>query len=211
MRKPIKKIIAHLDPDLRDLTPRYLRNREKDIKTIIQSIETTGFDEENDKIITIQYMALDEETGKPAGQLKILKEWESDEKTILKRFIEDFVPGNQWAFIPIGFNLQFEHKFLWQRCISNGLQPIDILNGPFLDLKTVAVLMNKGEFKGAALHNITNKPHGGGNIPQLYAEKKYEEIESYIKRETEEFTTFCTRLYKELPQLFERLKNSREV
>ena len=55
-------------------------------------IETTGFDEENDKIITIQYMALDEETGKPAGQLKILKEWESDEKTILKRFIEDFRP-----------------------------------------------------------------------------------------------------------------------
>ena len=45
MRKPAEKIIAHLDPDLRDLTPRYLRNREKDIKTIIQSIETTGFDE----------------------------------------------------------------------------------------------------------------------------------------------------------------------
>ena len=170
-------------------------------------IETTGLDELHNKIITIQYMELERNTAKPVGPLKILKEWEYDEKTILKRFIEDFVPGNQWAFIPIGFNLQFEHKFLWQRCISNGLKPIDILDGPFLDLKTVGVIMNKGEFKGAALHNLTNKPHGGGNIPQLYAEKKYGEIESYIKRETEEFTTFCTRLYKELPQLLQLFKN----
>ena len=152
-------------------------------------------------------MELERNTAKPVGPLKILKEWESDEKTILTRFISDFVPENDWAFIPIGFNLQFEHKFLWQRCISNGLKPIDILDGPFLDLKTVGVIMNKGEFKGAALHNLTNKPHGGGNIPQLYAEKKYEEIESYIKRETEEFTTFCTRLYKELPQLLQLFKN----
>ena len=81
-------------------------------------IETTGFDEENDKIITIQYMALDEETGKPAGQLKILKEWESDEKTILKRFIEDFRPENKWAFVSVGYNLNFEHKFFWQRSVS---------------------------------------------------------------------------------------------
>jgi len=170
-------------------------------------IETTGLDKINNKIITIQYMELERNTAKPVGPLKILKEWESDEKTILTRFISDFVPENDWAFIPIGFNLQFEHKFLWQRCISNGLKPIDILDGPFLDLKTVGVIMNKGEFKGAALHNLTNKPHGGGNIPQLYAEKKYGEIESYIKRETEEFTTFCTRLYKELPQLLQLFKN----
>ena len=174
-------------------------------------IETTGLDELHDKIITIQYMELERNTGNPIGPLKILKEWESDEKTILKRFIEDFVPGNQWAFIPIGFNLPFEHKFLWQRCISNGLRPVDILNGPFLDLKTVAVLINKCELKGASLHKLTNKPHGGGDIPQLYNEKKYEEIESNIKKEAEEFSNFCCLLYKELPQLFERLKNGREV
>ena len=171
-------------------------------------IETTGLDEEHNKIVTIQYMKLDRNTGKSLGPLKILKEWESDEKTILKRFIEDFVPGNQWAFIPIGFNLQFEHKFLWQRCISNGLQPVDILNGPFLDLKTVAVLMNKGEFKGASLHKITNKPRGGGHIPELYAEKKYTEIENYIKKETEEFSIFCSRLYEELPDLLNKLRSS---
>jgi hypothetical protein len=174
-------------------------------------IETTGLDELHDKIITIQYMKLERNTGIPIGPLKILKEWESDEKTILKRFIEDFVPGNQWAFIPIGFNLPFEHKFLWQRCISNGLRPVDILNGPFLDLKTVAVLMNKGEFKGASLNNMTNKPHSGAIVVQWYGEKKYAEIECYIKTEADEFSNFGVRLYKEMPQLFERLKNGQKT
>ena len=169
-------------------------------------IETTGLDPLHSKIITIQYVELERNTGKPVGPLKMLKEWESDEKTILKRFIEDFVPENDWAFVPIGFNLQFEHGFLWQRCISNGLQPVDILKGPFLDLKTVAVLMNKGEFKGASLHKMTNKPHSGAIVIEWYNEKKYEEIENYIKTETDEFANFCAMLYVEMPKLFESIK-----
>ena len=164
-------------------------------------IETTGLDPLQSKIITIQYMELERNTAKPVGPLKILKEWACDEETILKKFISDFVPENRWAFVPIGFNLGFEHKFFWQRCITNGLKPVDIFHGPFLDLKTIAVIMNNGEFKGASLHNITNKPHSGGNIPRLYAEKKYAEIESYIKKETEEFSNFCCSLYVKLPKL----------
>ena len=54
---------------------------------------------------------------------------------------------------------------------------------------------------------MTNKPHGGGNIPQLYGEKKYAEIESYIKNETDEFSNFCSWLYKEMPQLFLKFKS----
>ena len=181
-------------------------NEVTEIMNYYLDIETTGLDPLHAKIITIQYMELERNTAKPMSPLKILKEWESDEKTILTKFISDFVPESQWAFVPIGFNLQFENSFFWQRCISNGLQPVDIFNGPFLDLKTVAVLMNKGEFKGASLHKMTNKPHGGGNIPQLYGEKKYAEIESYIKNETDEFTNFCSRLYVEMPQLLENIK-----
>ena len=173
-------------------------------------IETTGLDPLQSKIITIQYIQLERNTAMPVGPLKILKEWESDEKTILKKFISDSGVGEKYpfAFIPVGYNLEFEHKFFWQRCISNGLKPVDILHGPFLDLKTIAVIMNKGEFKGASLHNITNKPHGGGNIPRLYAEKKYAEIESYIKKETDEFSILCCRLYEELPQLLKKFGQS---
>jgi hypothetical protein len=89
-------------------------------------IETTGLDPLHAKIITIQYMELERNTAKPISPLKILKEWESDEKTILKKFISDsgIGDGYKFSFIPIGFNLQFEHSFFWQRCISNGLKPI---------------------------------------------------------------------------------------
>ena len=175
-------------------------------------IETTGLDPLHSKIITIQYMELDEDTAKPRGPLKILKEWESDEKTILKKFMEVFRPGNDWAFVPIGFNLNFEHKFFWQRCISNGLKPVDILNRPFLDLKTVGVIMNKGEFKGASLDKLTNKPQSGSAIPRLYHEKNYREIEDYIKKETESFCEWLAKLYVRLPKLrYEILNDLRET
>ena len=171
-------------------------------------IETTGLNPFEHKIITIQYMELERNTAKPTGPLKILKEWESDEKTILTEFISNSGINDDYkfSFIPVGFNLQFEHSFFYGRCIANKITPINILNRPFLDLKTVGVIMNKGEFKGAGLDNITNKSHGGGNIPQWYKEKKYAEIESYIKKEAEEFSTFCSKLYKELPVLLDTFR-----
>ena len=168
-------------------------------------IETTGFDEENDKIITIQYVELDEKTAKPVGSLKILKEWESDEKTILKRFIEDFRPEYKWAFVPIGYGLSFEHKFFWQRCISNGLKPIGILTRPFLDLMTVGVLLNGGSFKGAALDDLTSKSQDGSVIPDYYKEKKYAEIERYVKDEIDGFCGLATKLFVKLPKLRDEL------
>ena len=166
-------------------------------------IETTGLDPLQSKIITIQYMQLERNTAMPVGPLKTLKEWESDEKTILKKFISESGVGEKYpfAFIPVGYNLEFEHKFFWQRCVSNGLQPVDILNRPFLDLKTVGVIMNRGEFKGAGLDKLTNKPQSGSVIPKLYHEKNYGEIEGYIKKEAESFCEWLAKLYVRLPKL----------
>ena len=168
-------------------------------------IETTGLDPLQSKIITIQDVELERNTAKPVGPLNILKEWESDEKTILKRFIEDFRPENKWAFVSVGYNLNFEHKFFWQRCISNGLKPISILGRPFLDLITVGVLLNGGKFKGAGLDNLTNKPNDGSVIPVYYREKNYGEIEKYIKIETESFCEWLAKLYVKLPKLRDEL------
>ena len=166
-------------------------------------IETTGLDPLQSKIITIQYIQLERNTAMPVGQLKILKEWESDEKTILKKFISDSGVGEKYpfAFVPVGYNMEFEHKFFWQRCMSNGLQPVDILNRPFLDLKTVGVIMNRGEFKGASLDKLTNKPQSGSAIPRLYHEKNYGEIERYIEKETKSFCKWLAKLYVRLPKL----------
>ena len=166
-------------------------------------IETTGLNPFEHKIITIQYMELERNTAKPTGPLKILKEWESDEKTILTEFISNsgINDGYKFSFIPVGFNLQFEHSFFYGRCIANKITPINILNRPFLDLKTVGVIMNKGEFKGASLDKLTNKPQSGSAIPRLYHEKNYGEIEDYIKKETESFCEWLAKLYVRLPKL----------
>ena len=76
-------------------------------------IETTGLDPEIDQIITIQYQELDRNTGEAVGELTILKAWESSEKEILQRFISDtnILDPNPFSFIPLGFNLSFEHNF----------------------------------------------------------------------------------------------------
>jgi len=51
-------------------------------------IETTGLNPRIHKIITIQYQCLDEQNLKPLGDLNILKEWERNEKEILREFLE---------------------------------------------------------------------------------------------------------------------------
>ena len=53
---------------------------------------------------------------------------------------------------------------------------------------------------------------GGKYVPETLMnvvnslEKRYEEIEDYIKNETDEFSKFCVRLYDEMPKLFEKFR-----
>ena len=67
--------------------------------------------------------------------------------------------------------------------------------------------MNGGRFKGSGLDKITNKPSSGKNIPQLYADKNFGEIESYIKKETDEFVGLAQWLYREMPQMLEKFRH----
>ncbi|MFL2906812.1 MAG: hypothetical protein ACJZ2C_04820 [Nitrosopumilus sp.] len=80
-------------------------------------IETTGLDEVTSKITTIQYVELERGTGRQLGELTILKEWELGEKEMLRKFIEDSPISSKYnfGFIPVGYNLGFEHKFLLEK------------------------------------------------------------------------------------------------
>jgi len=171
-------------------------------------IETTGLNPKENKIITIQYQQLDMNTGEPIGKLIILKEWESSEKEILNKFISDskILDENPFRFVPIGFNLGFEHNFLKARTSINGLPEIDILSKPFIDLRAIAILMNKGQFKGSSLDGMTGKKSNGSKLPLLYETKKYGEIIDYIEDETKEFLKFNVWLYKEMPELYNKFK-----
>jgi len=173
-------------------------------------IETTGLDPEKDKILTIQYQELERNTGEAKGELIILKEWESSEKEIIQKFITDtnILDSYAFSFVPVGYCLSFEHKFLMQRAKMHGLPPIDILNNPFIDLRAIGILMNGGEFKGSGLDKLTGKVSDGRNIPIFYNNSDYESIVNYIKMETGEFIKFNAWLYKKLPDLLKEFEGT---
>jgi hypothetical protein len=166
-------------------------------------IETTGPNPVLDKIITIQFVELNRNTSEVKGELKILKEWEKSERDILLQFISQCKVADPYpfSFVSIGYNLSFEQRFIMQRCRANGLPPIDILKKPFIDLKHISVIMNRGEFLGSGLDKITGKPHNGKILSIWYKEKKWNAIINYVKTEAFEFIRFSSWLYEELPLL----------
>lgn len=166
-------------------------------------VETTGLDPDVNEIVTIQYQELGRNSGEAIGPLIILKAWESSEAEIIRRFLTEtsFLDSYNFSFIPVGYNLVFEHNFLKKRSAVHGLAEIDILNKPFIDLHTVGIMMNGGEFKGSGLNNITGKDRDGMMVPIWYEHGDYDKIVEYIEMETREFIKFNVWLYRKLPSL----------
>lgn len=172
-------------------------------------IETTGTDEVRDKIITIQYQELERGIGKPIGSIHILKEWESGESEMLQKFIIDssIVNSYNFDFIPVGVNLGFEHKFFLEKSAKYNKFPISILSRPCVDLKSILVLMNKGEFLNSGLDKMTGKEHSGSPIPSWYQDKQYDKIEGYVIQEAKEFGRLYQWLHENMPELHTKFVN----
>ena len=172
--------------------------------TYYLDIETNGLDPYQDKIITIQYAELERGTGKQLGELVVLKEWElGGEEEMLKQFIEKSPITNKYGFdfIPVGYNLGFEHNFLLARSSKYNLFPIEILSRPCIDLRSIGIMMNKGEFRGSSLDKITGKSHSGMPIIHWYQTQNYSEIENYIENETKAFVNWYVWLHQQMPEL----------
>ncbi len=147
-------------------------------------------DPDSDKIITFQYQRMDIRTGKPIGQLIILKEWESSEETIVKTIHNQFFNPelSPWNFIPIGFGLHYEWEFLiskFNKYLQRKITSRELhYSRPHIDMKSVLVLLNGGSFKGASLENFSNKPMGENKkIKEYYEQKNYDAIVKYIENE----------------------------
>lgn len=170
-----------------------------DIETFSESLPNPI----TDKIISIQFQEITP-TGKPAGELTILKEWEKSEEQILREFTPLLKP---WSFIPVGNNLNFERKFLKTRCLQHGV-PFDVydftFSTPSIDIQPLFVILNKGNFKGCGMHHFTSKKTNGAVIAPWYRKKEFDKIENYIKEETNAFLEFYQKCCCELPKLIEK-------
>ncbi len=170
-------------------------------------IETTGFNPEEDKILTIQYQRLDDRNkGNQVGELIILKEWESSEEEIVKKFFNIFITESNWDFIPVMQNHLFEFKFLFNKFKKYCDWNIDVLNfmfnKPFLDIKYTLIMSNNLSFKNAGLNKFTNKLGDGKMVPEWYKDKQYDKIEDYIKQEADSFIEY----FKEVIVYLEKFK-----
>lgn len=164
-------------------------------------------DPTKDEIITVQYQPFEIETGKTLGDLVILKDWDEGfsemriVKDTYKRFFED---SNVWGFIPVGFNLRFEWRFLtekFKKYLKKNISSEETFGRPQIDLKNVAVLMNRGYFKGSGLDTFTDKLGPGIMTKELYEEEEYGKLEEYIKVEAEEFLKFYRKVLGVLSKL----------
>lgn len=165
-------------------------------------IETTGLDENNDEIITIQYQKVSVPTGEPIGPLTILKAWEYGEENIVKE-IATLMLEDLWNFVPMGNNLTFEFKFLSAKIKKYLNKEIDIeyfVSRPHIDIKPIMILANGGKFKGC--HLILGKKGNGGIVPIWYQEGRFDLIEDYIEDEAKCFLQFVSKAQKILGNVF---------
>jgi len=157
----------------------------------------------NDKIITIQFQKLSR-IGKPDGDLQILTEWDcGSEKELLDRFRKIFFSGSDFSFIPVGMNLYgFDLVSLIYRLnhhFNLNLSVELFRNRPVIDIKTILIMMNDGQFKG--YNSILGKKQLGNVIRTFYENKEYDKIIEYIKDETANFIKKYQILRKEIPNL----------
>ncbi|MDA3855167.1 MAG: hypothetical protein PF569_02825 [Candidatus Woesearchaeota archaeon] len=159
---------------------------------------------ETDKIITIQFQKFDLKTGEKIGKLQILKEWEDGEEEIVKFIHKWFFTRNPWQFIPVGFNLLYEWKFLSVKFKKYNLETFDVGHYlekyPQVDLKFLAII-KRGEFVGASLSSISSKEEDGSVIAGYYENKEYNKILNYIEIETNGFIELYNKISKNIDEI----------
>ncbi len=169
--------------------------------------ERVPFDPNNCKIITIQFQQIDR-YGRGVGKIHILKEWESSEEEIIRKFSQVIKPENKWNFIPVGYNIYFDLGLFKKRAEVHGINYDNWFiyhDLPTIDLKPICLALNDFQFKGSGLDKFTGKEHSGAIVPVWYADGEYEKILHYIEKETEEFLLFYQKLKLTMPKLREEL------
>jgi hypothetical protein len=169
----------------------------------------------NDKIITIQY-------GEVGGKLEILKEWESNEKTILQRFydyLKEKLKTERTVMI-IGFNLLlFDRDFLGIRLHSHEIDKLENIFKNFKelfwkDLRYCLLPFNNFSFTGLSEEGIATKlkirspKHSNKEIRQFYDNKEYDKILEHIRTEMEFLNDLSFKLSRDIEAVKKAFKSN---
>ena len=155
-----------------------------------------------DKLITIQYQKIDLPSGEPLGELKILKEWEGSEKSIVTTFYNLFFKPEMPVthFIPVGMSLDYEYEMIISKFKKYNLHLMTshelYYKRPRFDLKPIIVLLNDGRFTGARLDSFSSKKCDENHVQEWYENKDFTTIERYIREEAEGFLKLLQYLNK---------------
>jgi len=163
--------------------------------------EKGGFNPRICKIITIQYQRLDS-SGRAVSDLTILKEWESSEEDIIRKFSRMLNPQDPWAFIPVGHNIHFDLGTFKERAAKYGMEYDNWFiyhNLPTIDVKPICIALNDFKFSGCGLDKFTGKGQSGLMVPVWYHDKEYDKVVDYVKKEAAEFVKFYQNLKQKMP------------
>ncbi|MHA2230874.1 MAG: hypothetical protein ACXAB4_00040 [Candidatus Hodarchaeales archaeon] len=171
------------------------------------ALEKTGWNPHEDRIMAISFHELEKETGNPVGELKILEEWTSSEPTIIGEFLQILNLENSWNFVPIGFDLRSDFRFLRIRALKTlGISlrwEFLYETLPAIDLLPIAILMNKGRFKGTnlawVLGHTEPKRTETTLVNQWFQAQDYERVISYIHAKKDRFLDFYRYLRQKMP------------
>jgi hypothetical protein len=166
------------------------------------NVERLGHNTSQDKLLAIVVQELNS-LGQPAGEQKVLSEWERGESAMLSEFLDILDLRHPWGFIPVGFDLISAFEFLRRKahqCLGQSFS-LQLLYErlPTIDLLPLAVLMNKGRFRGttfAWLVGTTDR----APLTLWYRHQQWHHIRDYLYWKQAYFLDFYAFLRRELPR-----------
>ena len=163
---------------------------------IIVDLETTGLNPFECKVISIQT--------KKGSQVSVWKEWDSDELSIIERFLR-FLRSVSGDEVILGYNnLKFDIPFIYQR-----LSAYDKLDRTIYNLLYNKKWLDLYQFLGDDYRSmdtwlkrigLSKSSTGitGKDVPKLYLDRKYDVIERYVLEELE----MCEKLFHGLTRKY---------
>lgn len=175
------------------------------MQTWYLDLETDGTDPHAGRILTIQTHRIQD--GRAVGSTRVQTVWDGGEAHLVRTFLEetDFF-RDPWAFVPVGFNLGYDLKWLFVKGKQHGILPkhsrFEAVEKPRIDLRDVAVMMNGGRLKGARLEMFSPKMGSGDLVEKALAAEDRGSIVAYVQQETAAFLTLYEALAEAMPRFW---------